>query len=876
MKFGLCAFVFCFVLSIYGQLVREANTSLNFPDEAPVYSSFQFENAFPTIGTFTRPVALVSPPGETNMLFVVEQDGRIQRITDLSGTPEKSAFLDISGPVDSSSNEEGLLGMAFHPNFQSNRFFYVFYTHPNNSSDSTRKDRLSRFQAPPGWASTGTVDAVTEVVLIDQPDDRSNHNGGDLHFGPDGYLYLSLGDEGAGNDSRQNSQTITKDFFSGIIRIDVDKKSGSLEPNTHTAGAVVLDDGIARYGIPPDNPFVGATTFNGEAVSGNVRTEFWATGLRNPWRMAFDPVTGRLYVGDVGQDAREDVHLVAKGDNCGWNYREGTIDGPDANEAPAGFNPVEPIFEYAHVPGSKSVIGGRVYRGGALPQLYGVYFLADAYDGRVWGLTETLPGSGAFTDEIIVTGEHGIVAFGEHPATHELLVLNANSGQIKQLVAGGAPSGSLPSTLTATGAFSDLATLTPNTGIVAYAPNVNFWSDGAVKSRWFSIPDINDDIGWNRDANWTFPAGAVWIKHFDLRTDLGEPAVWKRLETRFIIKTTNRIYGVTYKWNDAGTEAFLLPSEGTNENLTITLENDATFLQTWSYPSRSQCVQCHTHAGGYALSFNTRQLNREQTYGVVDQNQIQALEQAGYFSNAVDSIPSLPRVFPVDDTSQSLHVRARSYFDVNCANCHQPGGTTPAVWNGLMATAFSDAQIYNGAINQNNGNTAARFAVPGNTNNSMVLHRIAATPPFDRMPPIGSNVRDLEAEELLANWIQTELGLYAPYKDWRTQQTVDPGEPDEDPDGDGADNEWERLTRSDPNAASNVWNYSFGTTGTNLVFQYTQLAGLDVQIQSSTNLFNWSEWMPRQATFPVTNISERVEWPVVDQLRYFRMLISEP
>lgn len=861
------------------QLVRQANTTLNFPPEAPVYSGFQFENAFPTLTAFTRPVVLTRPPAETNMLFIVEQDGRIQRITDLAGTPSKSLFLNISGAVDSSGNEEGLLGLAFHPNFQSNRYFYVFYTHPNGSSNSTRKDRISRFTAPSNWETTGEVNTSTEYVLIDQRDEAGNHNGGDLHFGADGYLYASLGDEGGSNDSRNNSQTITKDFFAGLIRIDVDKKPGNLEPNPHNDGfdgdAVVRDAGIARYSVPADNPFVGATNFNGIVLSGNVRTEFWATGLRNPWRMAFDPITGRLFVGDVGQNAREEIHLVAKGDNCGWNYREGTLNGPEAGSAPAGFNPVDPIFEYAHGSGGQSVIGGIVYRGDSFPQLYGTYFLSESYDGRVWGLTETAPGSGSFTAEVLAS-EPGIVAFGEHPGTKDLLAANIGSGQIRKLTASSV-SGSLPTTLTATGAFSDLSTLTPHAGIVPYQPNVNFWSDGAVKQRWFSVPDTNNTIGWARDANYTLPPGSIWIKHFDLQTDLGEPAVWKRLETRFLIKTTNGVYGITYQWNPAGTEATLIGEAGEDESIPITLADDSIENQVWSYPSRSQCLQCHTAAGGLALSFNTRQLNRDFTHGTVTTNQLVSFEDAGYFSNTVSAIESLPRVVPLDDTSQSLHFRALSYFDVNCASCHQNGATAPSAWSASLSVPFVFREIFNGSVSFDNGNPPARFAVPGDTTNSMVLSRLEGTAPFGRMPPIGSNVRDAAAEALLADWINQELATYAPYSDWRADQIIDPGEPGEDPDGDGANNERERLTRTDPNLGSSVWNYAFSADPTEVDFSYQRPAGIDVRIESSTNLIDWSAWAEESLDYAVSNRVEKISRPTgINAARYFRLEVSEP
>ncbi|MDZ8118299.1 PQQ-dependent sugar dehydrogenase [Pontiella agarivorans] len=860
--------------SAFSQLVREANTTLNLPAAAPEYNSFAFTDAFPTLSPFEKPVAIVSPPGESNMLFIVEQPGKIMRITDLDGTPQKSTFADFSSRI-GLSYDQGLLGLAFHPNFQSNRYFYVFYT-----TSFPRRDRLSRFTAPVDWDSSGTVDLSTEYILIDQPDDSPNHNGGDLHFGPeDGYLYIPLGDEGEIEDRYENSQNIELNFFSGIIRIDVDKKPGSLEPNPHDdqgTDAVIRDNGIARYGIPPDNPFVGATHYNGIPLTGNIRTEFWATGLRSPWRMGFDPLTGRLFVGDVGENAREEIHLVNKGDNCGWDYLEGTIERIGAPTPPPGFNPADPIFEYPHESGSYSVIGGRVYRGESLPQLFGKYIFSESYDGRVWALTETEEGSGVFTDEVIAT-ESFLVAFGEHPATKEILAADYIDGKIKQLTASGPATGSLPATLTDTGAFSDLASLTPNSGIVAYETNADLWSDDAEKQRWFSIPDPNDHAGWARDKNWELPTGAVWIKHFDLRTDLGEPGVWKRLETRFIVKTEDGIYGITYQWNDTDTEAYLVPAEGTNVTYTVTQPDNSTYQQTWGYPSRSECMQCHTKAGGYALSFNTRQLNRDYTFGNVITNQVSQLAQSGFFSNTVDDVTSLPRIFPIDDESQSLHARVRSYFDVNCSHCHRPESATPSAWNGLMADPFVNAEIYNGAIGFDNGNSNACFAVAGEPENSVILDRMAGTSPFQRMPPIGSNRRDLIAEQVISDWIEQELHLYPTYEEWRAQQTTDPGGPDEDPDGDGVTNDRERIARTDPYNAQDRLQYDFQIDGNMLNFSYNQLAGLDFNIETSTNLVEWTELNPAPPSFPAANSPAQEQGPVDDSpVRYFRLKVEEP
>src|SRR6185503_7674972 len=223
----------------------------------------------------------------------------------------RPVFLNITNRV-TIDFEQGLLGLAFHPNYASNGYFYVFYCYTNYAvSNSGAYNRLSRFQV--SATNANVANANSEVILLNQFDEAGNHDAGDIHFGPDGYLYVPLGDEGGGNDSRNNSQRINKDFFSGILRIDVDMRPGSLNPNPHAS--IVTP---TNYAVPPDNPFVGATTFNGVAVSpGQVRTELWAVGLRNPWRITFDAVTGELYCGDVGQSAREEINLIEKGRNYG-------------------------------------------------------------------------------------------------------------------------------------------------------------------------------------------------------------------------------------------------------------------------------------------------------------------------------------------------------------------------------------------------------------------------------------------------------------------------------------------------------------------------------------------------------------------------------
>jgi glucose/arabinose dehydrogenase len=386
-------------------------------------TGYDLANAFPGL-TFTNPVCLASPPGETSRLFIVEKTGRIVVITNLAA-PTRTIFMDISSKVislvdTSVGGEEGLLGLAFHPGYATNGFFYVFYTGPATTSAGTgRHDILARYQVSGPNPNQG--DASSEIRYILQYDEADNHNAGDLHFGQDGYLYVSLGDEGGGGDNYGNSQRIDKDFFSAIMRLDVDKGPGSLAPNAH---ASVPD--LSNYAIPQDNPYVGATSFNGSPVNpSNVRTEFWAVGMRNPWRFTFDSVTGTLYLGHVGQNLIEWVDVVTKGANCGWNFYEG--DKPYAGTPPEGFLLNPPLTEYGHTNGRVCIIGGVVYRGASIPPLYGAYLYADYGSGEIWALRHS--GTNLTQNSILLTNAAAKwTAFGVDPSNGDVLCAAARRG----------------------------------------------------------------------------------------------------------------------------------------------------------------------------------------------------------------------------------------------------------------------------------------------------------------------------------------------------------------------------------------------------------------------------------------------------------------
>jgi len=389
-------------------------------------------NAFPSL-VFSNPICLTSPPGETNRLFVVEKHGRIVAITNLAN-PTRTIFMDLSSRVSvvnasesgDLNNEEGMLSMAFDPGYATNRCFYVFYMGQATNGTSGLHDILSRFQTFAGNPDQGDTNSETRFIV--QYDRASNHNGGDTHFGLYGYLYVSVGDEGDEHNTLGNAQHIDQNFFSGILRIDVNKLPGSLPPNPNAEAAATTN-----YAVPPDNPFVGATNFDNLPVNpSQLRTEFWAVGLRNPWRFSSDPVTGILYCGDVGQDQYEEVDIITRGGNYGWATWEGSNSPPSGvstNGQPVPVNPILPLIAYAHGSGAyqgDAIIGGVVYRGSRFPQLTGAYVYGDDEIGNVWRLT--CDGTNATAVQELFGGAGRISAFGIDPSNGDVLYANLASG----------------------------------------------------------------------------------------------------------------------------------------------------------------------------------------------------------------------------------------------------------------------------------------------------------------------------------------------------------------------------------------------------------------------------------------------------------------
>lgn len=311
-----------------------------------VANSYRVEDAFPNI-TFNRPLDLQHAGDNSGRLFIVEQPGRIYVLQN-EKAKEKELFLDIENLVNDSGNEEGLLGLAFHPDFEQNGYFFVNYT----DNDGTV---ISRFKVS-GNKNKAEPDSQLILLKFNQP--YANHNGGGMAFGPDGYLYIATGDGGSGGDPLDHGQN-RKTLHGNILRIDVDKQ----------------DTGL-NYAIPKDNPFIENTE--------GFREEIYAYGLRNPWRFSFDSLNGNLFAADVGQNAVEEINLIEKGKNYGWNIMEGTKEfSPDSN---IDLNTLEPpIYEYLH-PLGRSITGGYVYRGQEYKELEGLYIYGDFVSGIIWAL----------------------------------------------------------------------------------------------------------------------------------------------------------------------------------------------------------------------------------------------------------------------------------------------------------------------------------------------------------------------------------------------------------------------------------------------------------------------------------------------------------
>ena len=728
------------------------------PEIAPSISgNWTAVNAFTNL-LFTNSVGLTSIPG-TEELCVWEREGRIWSFHNSPGAAEKKLVLDIHNQCQG-WDDSGLLGIAFHPGFATNHFMFVYYTwvkpgtvagspttRPVPNLPDTYHDRLERYTLD----ANGVAIPDSVKIFVDLTNQTVWHHGGGMFFHPvNGFLYWTDGDNSVGD----NDQIINKSLYSGVFRVDVDCRGGDIShapPRQPTGGST------ANYFIPNDNPFVGQS---------NVLEEFFCLGLRSPHRMTYDAPTGKIFIGDVGESSREEIDVINPGEsglNFQWNRCEGNLG--KMTEPYIGISR-GPLLDYPHTDG-RAVIGGYVYRGQEFAKdLGGKYIFGDNVFRTVWALDETAtpvkktllcvmpkgtgPNSG--------TDYTGLSSFGTD-AAGELYFCQLSSigGGIYKLQRGGPPppTRAMPKLLSQTGVFADLTNLSPASFLIPYTVNSPLWSDGAVKTRWFTLP-TNTVIGFAANGEWTFPAGSVFLKHFELPVDETNPQIRRRLETRLLVRDTNGyVYGASYKWRTDNSDADLVIA-GITEPIEIKTAT-GTRTQKWFYPGRQDCLTCHTPASGGVLGVKTRQLNGDFKYpSGVTANQLHTLGHLGIFSAAFEDwkIFHYPRLVNITNPAAALQIRVRSYLDVNCSMCHRPGGAG-AFFDARFDTPLKKQNLINGPVANQLNIAGAKVIVPGDTNKSVLFYRVSRVGE-NQMPPIGKNVVDEKAVAVIGKWIMTQ------------------------------------------------------------------------------------------------------------------------
>jgi glucose/arabinose dehydrogenase len=711
--------------------------------------------AFPNI-TFDDPVGLVQGPFSNTML-VLEREGEIIAFQNQADTTKRRRVLNMltvtQGEVDS-----GLLGLVFHPEFgiegSPNRTYaYVHYAYTPNPVrgkwppyDKPTRSRLSRFNVDP---KTFLFDPKSELVLIDQEDESIFHQGGSMFFHPkDGFLYLSVGDEGGSSCSLHNCQIIDKDLFSGVLRIDVNQKGGNI---SHPIVKQPATGKTANYFIPNDNPWVG--------VPGALE-EFYAIGLRSPHRMTYDETQDITWIADVGQKAREELDILKRGANYQWVLREGFMQRQPTPENVLGVW-TDPVLDLPRDE-SSSIIGGHVYRGKLLPSLQGKYIYGDFVSGNIWALDYDYDGEKVTVkkNEKLIASKYrnrknGITSFGVD-ADGELYVMTLGKKSKILRITPTKPSTNAPKLL------SDIGLLgvkdgKPKSGLLAYDVASPLWSDGAVKDRWMSLP--KGQVHFDAKRAWKFPEGTVFIKHFAMALDEREPDETRPLETRlFVAARHGSYYGLTYRWKPDLSDAELVLARQ-EEVLEITGTDGQKRQQAYVYPGPYDCMTCHNEEAGYVLGVRTEQLNQPVSGldALFEDNPLVDWSRRGVLDWKIDdeSAATGPKLVALDDETHGMEERLRSYWASNCAMCHGAGPKIRSNWDARWSTPFAKQGILDGPLENGERVEGERVIAPGDLERSAIYTRSTSDVVELRMPPIGRRRADPRYAALLERWIQS-------------------------------------------------------------------------------------------------------------------------
>ena len=691
---------------------------VGFPDPLPPYRA---KRAFPNL-KFKQPLHTIKEP-TSDRILVTERYGKIYEITHDQNQKTKKLFLDVGRVAYS---------LCFHPQYAKNGFIYVFAK--AKVGEETR-NRISRFTV--SKKSPRLPIPKSEKAIIEW---KSNgHDGHFLTFGPKGMLWISAGDGTVGMDPEMDGQDISN-LRGTLIRIDVDSPSPG-----------------KAYSIPKDNPFVGRK---------NTRPEIWAFGFRNPYRFAFDPTNGRLWVADIGQDVWEMIYLVEKGGNYGWSIMEGP-EGLNITR-PRGPGPIiPPVISHPHSE-MRYITGGFFYRGKQFPELRGAYLYGDYDTRRLWAMRYDYQTKKVISRKEIARTKYRIISIGEDK-NHEPLIA-AFGGELlslERMPKTATPKFPFPRKLSDSGLFASVRDHRLVPSVIPYSVNSPLWSDGAIKERFMAVPGL-EKVEYKASRAWGFPEGTVLIKTFSIETDVGNPKSRRRIETRFLTLHDNGEWaGYSYRWNAEQTDATLVENGGANAIYEI---RDPKVLggkrkKNWRFPSRAECMVCHTREARYVLGPTTLQMNRDHGYhGTID-NQLRTLEHIGFFKPKKTSkknpsgspfgdpqtLPRLPDPF---DKTQSLDSRARSYLHANCWHCHVVNGGGNAEMELHFSKSRKESKIYDEkprhiTFGMKNGLLVAS----GAPKRSLVLHRIGLRGK-GQMPPVGSYEVDQRATKMLSEWIR--------------------------------------------------------------------------------------------------------------------------
>ena len=668
--------------------------------------------------SFVSPVKVLQAPNSNQHWYVVQQGGLVRRFTGTNPT-SATTVLDITPRTfNISGSEAGLLSMAFHPNFPTDARVFLYYI------DRGLIGHLSAFSTNIDANGAVTINEGSEQILLSvnkdpdptvAPSAADNHNGGDIAFGPDGYLYLGTGDGGHGGDPHETGQRLTT-LLGKMLRIQVNA------PGT-------------PYTIPSDNPFAaGNTACPAIARATGNCPEIYAWGLRNPWRWSFDRTEGSLWLADVGQGGFEEVDTIQRGGNYGWDCREGAHNYETTGCPATGF--IDPVAEYGRTLGT-SITGGYVYRGSQPTSLAGRYIFADFVSGRIWAWIPDPANPSSRAPTQLLQTNLNISSFaqgndGELYAVHY-------GGTLHRINFQGGGGGTVPTTLSATGCVSPANATQPASGLIPYAINAPFWSDNATKDRWMALPNgTTIAVGSNND--WDFPNGTVLMKNFRVGTRL--------IESRLFMRHPDGNWGgFTYEWNTQQTDANLVTGGAVR---------DIGGGQQWIFPSEGQCLQCHTIGAGRSLGLETAQLNRDHTYPQTGRtaNELLTLNSIGMFTPPIPDPATQPAMPDPSDTTAPLANRARAYLHTNCSQCHRPGGPIALNMDLRYTTTLAATNTCNVVPQAGDVGIGvnARLIAAGSAANSVLINRVNRRD-ANGMPPVASNIVDAAGVTLLSQWV---------------------------------------------------------------------------------------------------------------------------